>query len=406
MYVVFPYYSDHGCNPTILIDLKEFSNAIISKNTLIKGGIFDKYSQGATHFFAELKKCNVDLVFFAKERSHIDSERSKKKLAKILCEYPSFEKVQRANQRQLNNMMMIAKKHGQLIISSKGYKNSIINYANKHADKVLSLITNDTDYLVYDSKYQYWSMVEWHLQMHGLRFDRASLLADIGLSNEQIRLLVTLSDTLDNWYKFPRESQRMTCKEHFQHAIKYVKEQCPTDGYSFDWKKIATYLYGDDYTGEQLAELEMRYSKFDPNHQAADNENDRRENASAAFRDVLKSFTTNHISSYHAIVDCDRKIFFLKDLCCMLKYDTSTNIEFADAVFSVLAKLPGILYTGEPDERRPVSLKFFNPFIGGKNGDVEMRDIIYPPGEFEQYAMQFIRFNNNVEIQFQNLRLL
>lgn len=379
--------SEHACNPTIIIDLKEFSNAItcVFDETLHKGGVFDKYISVADLFLTELIRCNVDLVFYAKERIYEDSEQVEKDLAEVTCVASKFYKLQRNNNRLLHNMVMVAKQHGQLNIVSGRYKNSIVKYANDHADKVLSIIANDTDYLVYDGTYQYWSMTNWShpngfIELHGLRFDRSSLLAEIGLNSEQIRLLATLSDTMDNWFKIRNQYIHLTCQELLKQAIEYVKKQCLIDGDSFDWKQIATYLYGGMNTAKHAAEFEKRYNKFDTNNiRPTDNGNDHREETSRNIREVFEFFTKNHISSYHAIVDCDRKIYFLKDLCCLNKY-VSENIEFTDIVFTVLAKLPGILYKDKHEKRRPISRKLFNPLIR-KYGLVQRRVIIYPPGK-------------------------
>lgn len=386
MFISFYYifYSGHGCKPTIIVDLKEFSNAIlcVCNNTFRKGGNFDKYIKVATRFLAELKKMNADLVFFHKEKFYDDSDRTMKKFPKLTHDI-EYDKIQRGNQRHINNMIKVAKKHGQLIVLTKCYKNSIAKYANEHADKVLAIVSNDTDYLVYDVKCQYWSLADLpnthgYIQMHGRRFDRSTLLVETGMSNEHIRLLAILSDTLDNWFKFPLGTcDRMPHKVRFRHALKYATEQCLNAENSFDWKKIAMDLFGKDKTDEHVAQFEMRYKKFDPNNQPEDKGNDAYKQAGTTFVEVLECFKINDILSYHGCIDCDRKVYVLRDLWWLNKSEAS--VEFAEAVISVLAKFPGIFYKDVDEERRPTSWKLLHPLICS-DGEIQMRDIDFPPG--------------------------
>lgn len=385
----FSISSEHESDPTIIIDLKELSDMIprIFASTLRNGGVFDKYIDMLRYFFDELKKCHVDLVFFMRQRIWNDTEMAKPRIIKVTGMSHCRGLFEREDERLMHIMITIAKQYGELFITP--YRNTIhmVNYTVDHADKVLSIIGNDTDYLIFDGNYQYWTMAKWfdggyYPGMCGLRFDRSMMLAEIGLSMEQMRLFGSL------WYALDDQPVRKSDRK-FYDIVEYVKCQTLSDDNAFDWDGIAQYWGGESHQTLESA-VKKRYSEYDINHRPG-KWIDRLEDTSPAIVEVIEFCKRNHFQMLHSIVW--REIGVVKDLF-FLKENNSINIKFIDMIFLVVVKFPGILYKDEDQERRPMSWKLYNHLISGDGGDVEVRDIIYPPGKPENLDWKLFRFNN------------
>lgn len=348
--------------------------------TLSSGGEFDKYIEAVTYFLEELTRCRVDLVFFVKEKHFTDLEKSKMMMTDETLSVlnGSAVKVERGSKRLAYNLTMIAQKYGRIHVLVDRHTIVIVNYAAQNEDKVLSIIANDTDFLVFDGKYQYWSMGQWMIRhcypsMEAIRYDRGALMSEIRLSNEQIRLLVTLSDALKNWKYF----DGLPSQTSFKRAMDYVREQHLTDTNTFDWEKIASRLYGTNYAPEQIAELIKRYEDFG---QIRDRQigHDFYDRLSPETVEVWKFCEANHFFMFRTIIGSGERVYWLKDLCCLK--DDRHRIQFTDAILTVLAKFSGILHNDESEEHRPGTKLLFNSFLADNNGDFEYREIIYPTG--------------------------
>lgn len=142
----------------------------------------------------------MDFVFFIKERNYFNDDKKKNKLREVAC-YREDRIITRDNIRINYYITKIAEKYGVIIRSDTRYINVIVNYATEHADKVLSIIGNDTALLIFEGKFQYWPMVKWP-NKERLRFDRDALLNKLMINSEQLRLLAALFGMLGNWSKF------------------------------------------------------------------------------------------------------------------------------------------------------------------------------------------------------------
>lgn len=369
--------------------MKEFINILprIFTNSFSSGGEFDRYNEAATYFLAELKALGVDLVFFVQEK-HFDSlEKTRARLAdessKIFIPTHPAARVERGNKRMAYNINKIAQKYGQLRVLTDRQTMAIVNYAAQHEDKVLAIIGKDTDFLVYDGKYQYWTVSEWPTErtcpgLVATRFDRDALLADIRLFNEQFRLLAALSDALGSWAIFAVPDVHLTYPQLLRRAIEYVREQRLTFTDTFDWETIARDLYGPNgYTPEQVAEFEKRYDAFGQitDCEKADDFYDR---LGPETVEVWKFCEENHFFMFRTVIGCGDRVYWLKDLCC-LKEDCR-RIEFSEAILTVHTKFCGILHNDESEERRPDTKRLFNSYLVDRGGDIECRSVIYPPG--------------------------
>lgn len=330
----------------------------------------------------------MDLVFFLKEKSLADSESGRQKVHKRSILGNSTDQISRGNRRWVINVIMIAEKYGELIISDKGNNGVLAKYAFDHEDKVLAVIGNDTDFLLYESKYQYWPIANWYQQefrpnctrypgINGLRFDRDALLTEIQLNSEQLHLLVTMSDTFETWYNFPKCPPNATFVESMECAIKYVRYQSLTHENTYDWEMIARDLYGENYTGEQAAVFKKRYTKF-AIHKTSKIADKNVSNEDGSI-DTLQYCKTRLFAIFNTFLACSKTFFFLNDIC-RLSRTFPQNIELADSVYSAVVKIAGIFYKDGMVDQRPSILRIYNPLLCGNGGGIEDCDIAYPLG--------------------------
>lgn len=359
----------------------------MSDGTMQNGGIFDEYVNFVKSFLDELKNHHVDFVFFIKERNYFNDDKEKNKLREVAC-YREDRIITRDNIRINYYITKIAEKYGVIIRSDTRYINVIVNYATEHADKVLSIIGNDTALLIFEGKFQYWPMVKWP-NKERLRFDRDALLNKLMINSEQLRLLAALFGMLGNWSKFENK---------LANAVGFVKNQNQAHANIFDWQQIAGILHRMDRlesqtatevskTAETLAEC---YKEFDKNHRPSVFDNGYREYASRTMLDALKCCNQKHLSIYHAITSCGDRFFALTDLFC-LNGDYPTSKDFTDAIFTVLTKISGVFYGNEDPEKRPQMQLFFNPFLNDDGGEIESRNLLYP-GNFSKFSLKNLYF--------------
>lgn len=131
------------------------------------------------------------------------------------------------------NMQKLAKQHGELRINYVRHNQEIVKYANRNADTVLALITNDTEFLIFDGDYQVWRATDLipH-DMTAFRFCRKTLRTHLELNTQQLELLSALSDTdylpgevLKDFYaKIGVESWN---GGHISPLAKYIRDEVP-----------------------------------------------------------------------------------------------------------------------------------------------------------------------------------
>lgn len=398
------FFSEHGFDPTIIIDLKEFVNIIplLNRDSVIFGGTYAKYNNAVEYFFDELKKCKVNLVFFLKDRinNNVDDslQRSKRQADDKKRIYSAYDGLKmryrktvacfeaaRDNKRFLYNLTKICSKYGELKVTFKSHNLNIAKYACRNADKVLSIICNDTTLLAVDGKFQYWSICDsvenMIFKLKGSRYCRHELNRELGLNSMQMRLFATIT-RCDKGVLF-RFSKNLAPVGmiRFLKIAKYAREQHPIDEKNFNLEKIARDIYGSQYTKTCFDELDNIWKKQDLNYdldiELNSTENTLIAHSDVGYSDVLRFCREKNHFSYKLMMEANNAVYLFNDLL-YLDFRQNDSSKYNDSVYSVLMKLIGILHKDKSSDYRPEQKAVFNKRNNEDPGNVIQKEIIYP----------------------------
>ena len=245
---------------------------------IICGGRHVSYIRLYRRFMESLINAGAELVFFVAGRkvtdepsifipkhnseyekyiSMMDSIGDGKPIWKITNDKRSLLSVE-------YNISRLCLQYGPLINNCYRHNQEIAQYANQQRNRVLAIISNDTDFLVFDGDYEFWCSNDTDLTKQTTkRMCRKMLRAHLELSTRQLALLSALSGSA--FLPFENEDLRKfysTLKrdeEEFSrvaHLARYIRDlgAIPSAGgeESFDLKRIATDIFGEDFTEEQM----------------------------------------------------------------------------------------------------------------------------------------------------------
>lgn len=354
------YHRERGTDPTIIFNFKNFTKILsqIDEISPIYGGRYNVYNEKIKHFFAELKACNANLVFFC--RPYFKDEMMKEEIIREAfdrCAQGKFDQYRQhvfrtaitypwhMDKRILYNLMKIAAEFGTVITEYRRVTARCVEYATEHADDILAMIQHDTDFLLFDGKYQYWSLI--HLDMSNLtiqKYCRDALYREFGLENTaQAQLFAALTmlefNELGNLCKNP-----IGTKKYDLHAIAdYARQQEMTLNDGYDLEKIAIHIFGENYQPAQLQRLKNHLAVY---MYTPMNDFDV---CDPKILKVAKFCKENLYFVYGLIIDpftsCQGLAFI------DLRRQNAT--EYVTLVINVLLKLFGILYKDFGAEERP-----------------------------------------------------
>lgn len=176
-----------------MVDMKEFVRIIskLDNGGLMLGDRFQPVHDMFEYSFGQIKKSGAHLVFVWRlhEGRYSDSNRYMKNYAIFDCirnrqslkELLKNENQRRTQQSTLRpyermsyNLIRLCENYGDVIASLD--ESAIVSYGRKHRQDVLALITRNTDYLVFDNDFEFWSLSNLQMDAYKIvKFDRAAL---------------------------------------------------------------------------------------------------------------------------------------------------------------------------------------------------------------------------------------
>lgn len=405
------YIREHDRKPTIIIDLKGLGNIILTmkQENMALGGAYAAYNDVFEYFFSELKKCNVNLVFFLKNRVYTDlkkslynNEHEADQQKEIFAAYDQLETNNRIdlnsdlntgcnNKRFRYNLIKICQKYGELIVTFKNHCHIIADYAIRNKEEVLSIICNDTSFLVMGGIFQYWSIddpiEEIIFELRGTQYCRQELGRVLELNTKQMRLYAVITNCEpDAVYNFSKKLKPPTLQRFLKIAI-YVKQQQPIDNDSYNWEKIADDIYGRSLITKHIEDLEkywnMHNFDYDFEMKLMKYENILTAGTDQEYTDVVKFCKQNNYFSYHLMMETQSAAYLFSDLL-YLDLRRNGSLTFNVLIYSILMKLSGILQKDKSSDYRPKTQAIFIKMSNEDSGQAIHHDIVYPNCKFEE----------------------
>lgn len=384
----------------ILIDLKELTHIFMERGELgfIMGGHYELYNRLFRHFFDNLSKTDAKLVFFMAGFKNTDDlqffvPRREEDYAYHLDVLDKIEsrcdmKALVDNTRNLqhlsnvrmsvsfdHNLMRLARRYGELRVNFFRHNQEIARFANDHADQVLAIITNDTDFLAFEGDFQFW-------RAHGIRkreleckrYCKIKLRERLGLNVYQMQLLSALCGShylpiyviTDFINGLIAENSPQIGK--IWNVSAYVKRQTlemVKNKPVFDLKKISRDVFGEDYTPENLNSIANGLSIYQLDFQDDTEPKD-------AF---LKFCRTHNAFIYKFIAD---DIFKINNID-YIDFRHYKSKPYNQLIMPILMKCCGILH--KDDRSRPVQRTMCMKHAHDEPFKVTEETIIYPPSK-------------------------
>lgn len=233
--------------PIIVIDIMSLYRPVSEMDFpgLLCGGRYNHVTYLLEQFFGKLKNLGAKLVFFMDgpvQDTKYDTwfQRQDDKYNKMLQIINAVDRghdlAQIVNRLEriipnctLFPVMRVAKKYGETRISViKECDQELATYAKQVG--ALAIISNDTDFMIYEGFWQYWSAKDLNFEtLNTMGYNRLALVKNLGLSFKQMRLLATLGGNDIIKYEEVQHfhSTLGHPKQKFPRLAKFVRDQSP-----------------------------------------------------------------------------------------------------------------------------------------------------------------------------------
>lgn len=364
---------------------------------VILGGRFDLYNTLLRNFLENLRKTNAKLVFFFPGKKYTDDLQffipkregdymshltvmdkidGKCNLHEFLMEKNKHSVDIRMSLSFEYNLKKLIRRYGDFHVTYVRHNQEIARYANEHADEVLAVISNDTDFMAFEGDFEYWRANGINIkQLSGVRYSKPKLHETIELNVHQMQLLSALCGSnflpfyvIKDWIAELIKSNPEQ-RGKIRNVAKYVQQQSYEmikGKPKFDLEAISRDVFGPDCTPEQMNSiangLACYYLQFD--NEANDGMNS------------FVHFCKKHDSFMYKLITDD--IFNIKDID-YIDYRNYKSKTYAELIIPILMKLCGILC--RTYARHPIVRKICMKHAHDEPFKVTEETIFYPPSK-------------------------
>ncbi|XP_055304268.1 uncharacterized protein LOC129569458 [Sitodiplosis mosellana] len=357
----------HNTVPTIVIYLNHFiqilANMDKGSNDLILGGRYAIYNEKVKCFFNELTACGANLVFFCRPFLNDPKEnliskafalverKNLTKFRKIKAEIANFFFIWHLDKRFLYNLVNICADYGPVYTQLFGFYAKITEYASDPSNHVLAMIQHDTDFLLCDSNYQYWSLADLDFErLTTKKYCRDTLYRRLRLTTPECQLVAGISRVRSKGYiTFLREKIQIRGKDNeiaffkWAHYVKNLK--IGSNGWNAGHLLQIIYdIYGNKYDcyEDNLEVLQQELSRYRQN----ENELDKVERNSY---DFVKFCSENLYFAYGLIMED----VTTNQALAYIDLNKEDSLRYVDLAIAILLKQCGILLKDREIEARP-----------------------------------------------------
>lgn len=399
---LFFFHSEHdGKMPEILIDLKEFPRMLLQKDKIgiILGGNYDRYNKTMRQFLENLDGNGAKLVFFMPGRQHSDDLQflipktedvywsSLEILDKIdekcdLREYLREKKLYDHMRMELSfdfNLKQLVSGFGHFFVTHEQHNQEIAQYANRNADNVLAVITNQNDFLAFSppGDYDFWraSTID-PTAMTCHRYNEGKLYDKLGFKNGivQMQLFSALCRSIflpkyaieDFLNRLADANENPLQNGTIWDVSAYVKDQYVSllnDKAPYNLERISRDVFGSNFSQEQCNAIAKGMAYYRLVFELT---------PIPELNAFLQRCKIENLFAYKLATD---DIFNVKDIS-YIDFRSYKSKSYAELVVPILMKLCGIVFKDEdpmPSERK-ICMKHSHDELSKITNEV----IIYP----------------------------
>ncbi|XP_055321007.1 uncharacterized protein LOC129577628 [Sitodiplosis mosellana] len=397
---------NNGQVPTILIDLKEAAQIFMRYGTgemnVALGGCFTYYRNRMIEFMKNFGETNAKMVFFMAGRKYTDDleffiqarESAYIQSLDVLDKiegYSDYKELEDAFRKKFQNfhcdfrmvstfeynLERLVRRHGDFHVNYVKHNQVIARYANEHADEVLAIITNDTDFMAFEGDFQFWKANDTNVtDMTCYRYCRRTLCDDLGLDFHQMKLLGALcgtkylsthlvSDFLNGLASTNDDPIKIGKIWNVSAYIKQQPYEVVNNKPKFDLEHISKDVFGSKYTPEQLNSIANSLKIYDLDLVDDPEPND--------------SFLKKHNTFLYKLSTGDT--FCVIDIE-YIDFRNYTSKSYAELIMPILMKMCGILF--KDNIPRPEVRKICMKHAHDEPFKVTEEEIVYPPMELPE----------------------
>lgn len=358
------------------------------------GGHYFLLTKFLNGFFDRLKRLNAELVFFMHVHKYTDdvklfipnAEEDYIECLSIMenAVNKNRSKGKRPGEENVRipftfeyNSFRLAKQFGTVNINYFRHNQEIAKYLKLHENEILSIISNDTDFAIFDGDYQFWYVNEMNMkEMMVGRINNLQVHQTLNLNRDQLHLLSAISfgnifpyGVLKNFYTNTHD--RVTTKSRFLRLIDYVKNQQIDPQQidlqrKFNLKKICEDIFGENYTEFDMNAVENGIKQYSIDFDVSPRSQ----------LPVIKLMKEKNPFMYQLYNDY---IFLVKDIH-YIDYQLDSPKSYSELILPLIRRMQGILYGNNPNHPK-------SRFVCVKHAHNEpfrvTNEIIEYPGKFE-----------------------
>lgn len=382
------FFSAKKSRPKILIDIKEFIHVAVQNDDIgqLMGGRYSLNLLYFNNFFQSLNNARAELVFFVAEKTLSDEaaifipDREKEyiKYIQILDEIDASAGDIGAYvaQRQSDikapmamelNLQKLVRNFGKMQTNHFRHNQEIAQYAKQHDDSILAIITNDTDFMIFDGNFQYWRANDITMKdLTVFGYCREKLRKLLELNTQQLELLSALSgsiylpcDVLTDFY-FQIGIHSTTYGKHIAPLAYYISNKMQTESVTSNIEKIACDVFGKNYTSPDINAITNGLVQYNLNFEKP-------------VTKALEFCKERNAFVYKLLTD---EVYLIKDIS-YIDYRKYKSKNYAELVVPLVRKLHGILYANE--RPRPKTRTICMKYAHDEPYKVVDEPINYPP---------------------------
>lgn len=268
------------------------------------------------------------------------------------------------------NLYKIAREYGEIHTNYFRHNQEMAQYLQQHDDSVLAIITNDTDFMVFDGNYQFWRAND--IDMNGMSvfgYCRKKLREHLQLDTPQLELLSALSGSMylpcNVLLDFYGKIGVCSCVDgrHIPPLAYYIQQKTQSVSTGLIMEEIASDIFGKKYTIHDVNAIENGLIQYNLNFKLC----------TPKELDFCKN---QNMFAYKLLTD---DVYLIKDISYIdFRKDKSKN--YANLIIPLLRKVQGILDANE--RPRPKFRAICMKHAHDEPFKVSNEPIDYPPSEF------------------------